>query len=152
MKNLAERWGPVLGWMSLIFFFSDVPGLPWLLPEESRDPVSTAAHFLEYSALGALLLRACLPDLPTLPGESSTGQAGRQAARPSRTPHRFWVLLALWTVASFYGAADEFHQSLVPNRTASVEDWAVDTSGALAGLVSYYLWKMRASLKRKRGV
>ena len=131
MKSLAERWAPVLGWMALIFFFSTVPGLPHLLPEESRDPVTTAAHFLEYATLAALLLRA---------------------ARPPRTPHRFWVLLALWMAASLYGATDEVHQSFVPNRTASVEDSAVDTSGALAGLVAYYLWKTRASRKPRRDV
>lgn len=113
-----------MGWMALIFLFSDQPGLPQLIPSESRDPVTTTLHFLEYAALAALLLRA---------------------ARPLRKPHRFWVLLALWTVASLFGATDEFHQSFVPNRTASVEDWAVDASGALLGLVSCYLWKTRAS-------
>lgn len=124
--------------MALIFLFSDQPGLPQLIPAESRDPVTITIHFLEYAALAALLLRACLPD--------------RQAAQPLQKPHRFRVFIALWMVASLYGALDEFHQSFVPNRTASVEDWAVDASGALLGLVAFYLWKTRASRKRKRSV
>ena len=125
-----------MGWMALIFLVSDQPGLPQLLPAESRDPVTTALHFLEYVALGALLFRACLPD--------------RQAALPLQKPHSFRMLLALWTVAALFGATDEFHQSFVPNRTASVVDWAVDTSGALAGLATYYFWKTRASRRRAR--
>jgi VanZ family protein len=33
-------------------------------------------------------------------------------------------------LASIYGITDEIHQRYVPNRTASVADWAADTLGA----------------------
>lgn len=44
---------------------------------------------------------------------------------------------ASWTgfaVAVLYGATDEWHQSHVPGRTASVVDWATDAVGAAGAL------------------
>jgi VanZ family protein len=42
------------------------------------------------------------------------------------------LLLAL-SLASLYGATDEFHQSFVPGRSADVLDWLADTLGAALG-------------------
>jgi len=48
---------------------------------------------------------------------------------------------ALWSVmiAGAYSLTDEFHQLFVPNRTASLIDCAIDTTGAILGLVVVYL-------------
>jgi VanZ family protein len=36
-------------------------------------------------------------------------------------------------IAAAYGATDEWHQSLVPGRTADRFDWAADAIGAILG-------------------
>ncbi len=48
---------------------------------------------------------------------------------------------ALWSavIAAAYSLTDEFHQSFVPNRTASLADCALDTTGAILGLVVTYV-------------
>jgi VanZ family protein len=44
---------------------------------------------------------------------------------------------ALWSavIAGAYSLTDEFHQLFVPNRTASLVDCAIDTTGAILGLL-----------------
>ena len=48
---------------------------------------------------------------------------------------------AFWSavVAGTYSLTDEFHQLFVPNRTASLVDCAIDTTGAVLGLLLVYL-------------
>jgi len=75
-----------------------------------------AFHFLEYCGLAVLLNRA----LKDIRGWSSFSLA---------------VLLCL-----LYAASDEWHQSFVPGRTASLYDVGVDGIGALAASV-FYLWR-----------
>ena len=65
------------------------------------------AHLTEYGILGALLLRA----------------TGRPA-----------VALAL---AALYAASDEVHQHFVEGRHAAPLDVAIDTVGALAGILAW---------------
>jgi VanZ family protein len=48
-----------------------------------------------------------------------------------RRPAFFFFLTAV--LASAYGAVDEFHQSFVPGRDASVWDWIADALGAVIG-------------------
>ena len=50
-------------------------------------------------------------------------------------------LLAVLTVVfcSAYGLSDEWHQSFVQGRDASVYDWMADTTGAF--LITFLLWK-----------
>ena len=52
-------------------------------------------------------------------------------------------LLAILAIVfcSAYGASDEWHQSFVQGRDASVYDWLADTSGAF--LITLLLWKRR---------
>jgi VanZ family protein len=49
--------------------------------------------------------------------------------------------VAFWSavIAGAYSLTDEFHQLFVPNRTASLVDCAIDTTGAILGLVLVYL-------------
>lgn len=68
------------------------------------------AHAVEYAVLGFLLARGL-------------GQKKRAVA------------LAMGA-AAIYGLSDEFHQSLVAARDASVWDWAADAMGAAAGVFS----------------
>jgi VanZ family protein len=60
-----------------------------------------------------------------------------------RGEDRGWKLRwAIWAVviAAGYASFDEFHQSLVPSRTASPWDALLDTLGASAAQVSLWLW------------
>jgi VanZ family protein len=50
------------------------------------------------------------------------------------------VLLA-WFVATLCGAADEFHQTLVPNRTPSIIDIGIDSLGAAAALLLFHIMR-----------
>lgn len=69
----------------------------------------------------------------------------------------FWVSFGLgmkgykrvWLgvlIVSVYGAIDEWHQSFVPGRSASVFDWLFDTVGALLGCV-VYVWLCKKLFK-----
>ena len=100
------------------------PILRWLMP--SISPVELdAAHFLvrktahltEYAILAMLLARA-------LRGENFSSSMRQQ-----------FVLVIL--LCAFYAASDEWHQSFVRNREASVTDVLLDTSGAALGMVAF---------------
>jgi VanZ family protein len=69
-------------------------------------------HFSMYAVLAALVLRATT------------------SYRRISTAVR--VVLAL----SAFGAADEYHQEFIPNRSASVLDWVADSLGAIAGVLA----------------
>lgn len=47
------------------------------------------------------------------------------------------IILGLWSIAfcSLYGFSDEWHQSFVPGRDSSIEDWGADTVGAIIGVI-----------------
>jgi VanZ family protein len=124
-----RRWWPVAAWAVLIFFFSTdtfsathtsrliLPVLRWLFPHASPETLETAhflirksAHFVEYFIFSLLALHAL------------RGEEGRWKLR--------WALEAA-VLAEAYAALDEFHQSFVPSRTASVHDVLLDTFGAV---------------------
>jgi VanZ family protein len=64
--------------------------------------------------------------------------------------YRFSYLNA-WFVTFFYAMTDEWHQSLVPNRTASFKDVLIDASGAFIALTLIFLIKARKK-RSKNGV
>ncbi len=76
--------------------------------------VRKAAHLTEYFILGLLLFRAFLS---TFPESTPLRQALRSLA-----------------VVVLVAASDEFHQSFVAMRTASVLDVGIDTLGGLLAL------------------
>ncbi|MGD0458715.1 MAG: VanZ family protein [Terriglobia bacterium] len=76
------------------------------------------AHCSEYAVFGLLLYHSFEP------------------RHPERWDTRgaFGALL----VAGLFSLADEYHQSFVPGRTASLVDSGIDTAGALLGMVLLY--------------
>ncbi len=67
--------------------------------------------------------------------------AVRRSGLAGAIDHRGWpgvrlrplvMAAAAVAVAAGYGVTDEFHQALVPGRTASVTDWGIDVVGATA--------------------
>ena len=52
-------------------------------------------------------------------------------------------LAATLTICILYGIGDEFHQSFIPGRFASVADLIADTLGAAAACVAWFFWKRK---------
>ena len=106
------------------------PLLRWIYPNVSDDTIRAvqavvrkSGHVTEYSVLALLLWRA--------------------RRKPVRNDFRPWSRRdAVFAVvcAGIYAATDEFHQSFVPSRDASVFDVLIDTCGATVGLVLLWLF------------
>lgn len=96
-----------VGWMAVIFLLSSQS----TLPKAGGLPVDVTAimgHLVAYAVLAALIRLAI---------------GGTASDRRSD-------LLAI-ALATIYGASDEFHQSFVPGRDASVLDLGVDLVGGI---------------------
>jgi VanZ family protein len=129
-----SRYGPVILWAVLIFIFSSGlfsgsntstiirPLLQWVFPSISdaslafvHGLIRKASHFVEYAILALLTARALRTSSQDL-------------------LRNYWVAVSLAFIA-IYALSDEFHQSLVSSRTASIYDCLIDTVGGLAALI-----------------
>ena len=145
VQSRVRRYLPLLFWMALIFSASTGelsasntslivrPLLVWLFPNISEERIALAhflvrkaAHFTEYAVLGLLMARAF-----------------RGSSREFLK--RRWFAISLLLIA-FYALSDEFHQSFVASRTASVFDSMIDTAGGLAALLWYRRRRRKESL------
>jgi len=128
-------WLPVFLWMGVIFIFSTDLGslhtssrflgpildlfLPWVGPETRfgiQIAIRKCCHFGEYAVLTLLIWRALI------------AQSG--------VPFREWRLqpaILAFILASLYAGTDEFHQAFVADRSASLKDVMIDSTGAAAG-------------------
>jgi len=143
-----SRYGPLILWAALIFIGSSsvlsasntsivLRPVLWLFPHASEATlalihfiVRKAGHLTEYAILALLAARAL-----------------RTSSRGLLRNRWFWVSLLL-VVA--YSLSDEFHQSFVPSRTASIYDSMIDSVGGLTALVLIALRKRRAVTKRRQ--
>lgn len=118
----------------LRFLFHD--SLTLATRDEIHFLVRKTAHLTEYAILGALLWNAF----------------AAQAHRPEPgAPGPAWPPFAALAVAALYASSDEFHQTFVSSRTASVRDVMIDTTGAALGLSILWLWRLwRASVARNQ--
>jgi VanZ family protein len=92
------------------------PQVQWL-----NHIVRKNAHFIAYLILGLLQVNALYLN----------GKRGRQA----------FVLALL--ISFLYAASDEFHQTFVPGRSGELRDVLIDTAGAITGIVTYMLVRMK---------
>jgi VanZ family protein len=144
-SSLLWRYAPVFAWVCFIFFASTDgfsasntsriirPLLLWLFPrigEASIDEVHflirKTAHFTEYAVLALLSARAF-----------------RTSPRLALS-RRWW--LASFVLVAVVALSDEYHQTFVPSRTASIYDSLLDMVGGATALVCLALW-----LARRRG-
>ena len=88
-----------------------------------EHPLRKAAHMTEYAVLAWICLGNCMQYLLL------------------RKKRYVWA----WLAASCYAATDEFHQLFIEGRSGEIRDVAIDSMGALLGLL--LLWKI---LNRKR--
>ena len=128
------RYGPLILWGALIFMASSSwlsasntsllvrPVLLWLFPHASEATINfihfivirKGAHFTEYAIFGLL-----------------AAHAFRTSSRVWLQRH--WFLVSLLLVVA-YALSDEFHQSFIASRTASLYDSMIDSFGGLAAL------------------
>ena len=144
------RYAPLALWMFVISFastseFSAIntsriigPLLLWLFPNLSAERIETvhflirkAAHLTEYAVLGLLAARAFFA-------------SSHDLLRRSWFPLGFLLILV-------YGLLDEYHQSFVPSRTASLYDSAIDVTGGLVGLLVFAYFHRRANNRLNQG-
>lgn len=120
LQASRQRWLwllPPLFWMGILFCASSItsPEIPGSVPLSDKG-----LHFLAYGLLGGLILLAA----------AAFGLRDRLA-----------VILVI-VLVSLYGLSDEWHQSMVPGRSATVSDWVADTLGGLAAACGPWLAKV----------
>ena len=135
-----KNWLPSIAWACLISVLSTdafssehtsvfiIPVLHWMFPHARAETlelmhalIRKTGHFTEYFILSIFLVRAL------------------------RGKERAWtVRWAIWAVviAAGYASLDEFHQSLIASRTASLRDVLLDTTGASVAQVVRWLWHL----------
>jgi VanZ family protein len=137
LRSFLRYWLPVIVWMAVIFSASGdtksyqhssrliAPIVRWLFPNISPDALDSTvlvvrkcAHLTEYAVLALLFWRAVRKP-------------------PRRDPRPWsWPLAGLAVLfVALYAASDEFHQLFVPTRDASLRDVAIDTFGAVLGII-----------------
>ena len=116
-----KYWVPSLLYMVLIFAVSSLEQPPFPMPEFEWLTIDKLYHFIEYAILGGLLAWAFVK------------------AKPSVVPSKLIWLVA--TVLSIlYGASDEWHQTFVPGRCATLADWVADVLGSIVGVLAVYFY------------
>lgn len=109
LKQIVRRWFPAFLMMIMIFWFSSRPAdaLPFF--SWADKIIKKSGHMLGYALLALSYWFALGMD-----------------------SKRRWLV---WLLAILYAVTDEYHQSFVPGRTASVWDVLIfDNPGALIGL------------------
>ena len=121
LQGKLKNWGPPVLYMALIFAISSMEQPPLPMPEFEWLTIDKLYHFIEYAILGGLLARAFVK------------------AKPSVVPPQLvWYIAALLSI--LYGASDEWHQTFVPGRFATLADWVADVLGSIAGVLGIYLY------------
>ena len=146
-QKILKYWLPVLLWMGLIFWMSTgifswhntyhflEPILRSIKPRISHytiviinNSLRKAAHLTEYFISGVLIFRAF--------------KAGSKEPHVLRWAFRSVVFVVL------LAASDEFHQSFVVSRTASLLDVGIDMGG---GLLAVCVSMLRHYRSRRQG-
>jgi VanZ family protein len=148
VARFVRYYLPLIAWLAFISFASSDdfnagntsriigPLILWLFPHTSPETLEVVhhitrkiAHITEYAILGFLAARAF-----------------RTSPHPAIKQRWFLICLALVVV---YALLDEYHQSFVPSRTASIVDTLYDTAGGLTALL--IVWKRTAANTHERG-
>ena len=132
--SALSRYLPLLVWIAFISFASSGsfsasntslivgPLLHWLFPNASPETLDVVhgivrkiAHFLEYALLGVLAARAF-------------------RGSPKAAVRRRWLVICVALIV-VYALVDEYHQSFVPSRTASIYDSFIDMAGGFTAVL-----------------
>ena len=136
MRSWVLRWGPMVLIMAVIFVFSSFPQAALPQPESNlfNILVKKSAHFFIFGALAASVLwgRFALRDRLALRDRFALRDIGGRD-----------MVLAV-VVAALYGISDEFHQTFVPGRMATLLDILIDVAGALVAVIVF--WRLQHKL------
>jgi len=143
----TKHWAAVIAWITAIYCFSTdlfsgdntsqvlAPILSALIPSITGDDLQMInlglrklGHLSEYFVLAVLLMRALVAEMP----------AQRRVSR----------LFCALILATLYAASDEWHQSFVPSRSASVVDVMIDSCGAFCGTMWYERRRPKAAAQQ----
>jgi VanZ family protein len=106
---VTKKWIAPALWGALIEVLTSWPRVPDLGQPAGSDKL---AHVLLYAIFAWLVIGAL--------------QVGRPQPRS---------LVLAFAALSIWAALDEWHQVLIPGRSADLADWVADTTGVVAGLV-----------------
>src|SRR3989339_1221696 len=115
LRHLIIYGAPVLAYAGLIFLLSSVSTFPYVMP--SFFGFDKLAHFSVYYFFGCLICRWFLAE-----------------KNPFANRHFFALTIVIGTC---YGISDEWHQSFVPGRDASLWDVIFDALGVVMAAVTY---------------
>ncbi|MCK9274035.1 MAG: VanZ family protein [Syntrophales bacterium] len=126
MNNYFLKWNyfylvPSVCYGILIFILSSISRYPESVP--SFWGFDKVLHLTVYFIFGFLLARMC-------------------ANSPWRGLNKKYFLISV-TAGILYGITDEWHQSFVPGRTATIADALFDSLGIVLGVFSYRAVKGR---------
>lgn len=126
-NNITKYLIPIFLWGWFIYYLSDQPSL-----KSSFDPIwdlvlRKMAHMAEFGVLAFLIFR-----LFNFYG------LGKK---------KIWFFVIVFSFS--YAVYDEVHQSFVQGRYGSVRDMLIDFNGAILGMISWNLFKLRSKKKRK---
>jgi len=107
MKQIIKKWLAVVLWAGLIFFLSHQPDLSSGFPQLWDFFLAKSAHFLEYAILTFLLIQAL--------------------GQHQLTKKKALILAVILAIG--YAFSDEYHQSFVLGRDASLRDIGIDSLG-----------------------
>lgn len=110
-KRFLNFWGPVVVWCGVIFTFSSIPTLPRVGFVWWDFVLKKTAHMTEYGILFFLVWRAA-----------------RDSFKLQLTSSN---IVGIFLFGLFYAASDEFHQSFIFGRTATIRDVGFDFVGML---------------------
>lgn len=148
-RTFVGRYLPVVTWMTFIWVASSGsfsanntsrfigPLFLWLFPNASSETLALVhgivrklAHFTAYFVLGLLAARAF-----------------RGSPRSGVSRRWFWSSVVLIVG---YSLIDEYHQSFVPSRTATIFDSFIDMAGGLTALLIVWRSDRRATVAGDR--
>jgi hypothetical protein len=114
-----KYWLPVGIYLIIIFLFSDHPTVTVTTIDWGDFLFKKTIHFFEFGILFLLFYRAF----------------NKTVDWPSNK-------IAIWAIilTVLYAISDEYHQSFIPGRTATVRDVMIDSAGAFFAWIS--LWKL----------
>lgn len=130
LPYLLIPWLASALWMRIIYLLSDQPNssrVTQLYLGVWNILGRKGAHVCEYAILFCLYLAAFNASFHAM-GRNRSQTNSRTLLAPAG------VSVAI-VLSILYAATDEWHQSFVPGRSASVFDVLVDTSGILLGLI-----------------
>jgi len=119
--------GPVLAYAALIFLVSSIAKFPDSTP--SFFGADKLAHFVEYGLFGLLISRWL-----------------HSLTKPFFKLHAFWITSAFGIL---YGLSDEWHQSFILGREASLWDVLFDGLGTLTAAGIYLLLRERTRARNR---